>query len=404
MGYAVIDLADSTTASLAYAGIRDSVDVIALLQPLLIEQDPQADGIYTVKFPAVFERNLAPITPVECNYVTVINNFLFIASTPGQLQLVRNPTGVLSNQPDFKRCMQQHSAEAAHFIYQTSTTLAMLPSSLNTLVGGCGSFSIDIEWLNPERQLITIALPITSSKALNSIAPPEKTEIADPTADVAAAQGQSWTVINHNTNEKETLRCDAGGMSLVDATGKTLWNIQDLGPVLGDIVQIDALKNNKLQYAFTTQTGLYIVDRNGNYVAGFPYFPKPQTTSSLLAADYDNTKKYRLIFAMGDDMLVNMGVDGKPTSGWKYQPKNMGAPVVAVKTAKVGSDDVLFAVSANGAMQLLKRTGEVKALCSTLLENYNGGAISVVPGADLNSTSIVYSTAAGERTAQISVQ
>ena len=99
-----------------------------------------------------------------------------------------------------------------------------------------------------------------------------------------------------------------------------------------------------------------------------------------------------------------MGVDGKPTSGWKYQPKNMGAPVVTVKTAKVGSDDVLFAISSNGAIQLLKRTGEVKAGCSTLLENYNGGAVSIVPGADLNSTAIVYSTASGERTVQISAQ
>jgi hypothetical protein len=174
--------------------------------------------------------------------------------------------------------------------------------------------------------------------------------------------------------------------------------------VLGDVVQIDALKNNKLQYAFTTSSGLFIVDRNGNYLNGFPYYPKPPTTSGLLAADYDNTKKYRLIFAIGDDMLINLGVDGKPTSGWKYQPKNMGSPVVAVKTAKIGSDDVLFAVAANGAIQLLKRTGEVKASSSTILENYDGGAVSIVPGADLNSTAIVYSTASGERTVQISAQ
>lgn len=404
MGSAVIDIADSATAAVAYIGIRDTIDVITLMQPLLVDQGPQADGIYKVKFPAAFERNLAPVTPVECNYITTYKNFVFIASTPAQLNLIRNSSASLSNHSDFKRCLQQHNPEAARFIYQASGTIALLPSAINTLVAGCGSFAIDNEWVGNNRQLISIALPIQSSKAIASVAPPEKIEISEPVSTDIPAQGQTWTVVNHNTNEKETLRSDGQSMTLLDAAGKTLWNLSDLGPVLGDVIQIDALKNNKLQYAFTTAKGLFIIDRNGNNLTGFPYLPKPPTTSTLLAADYDNTKKYRLIFAMGDDMLVNMGVDGKPTSGWKYQPKNMGAPIVAVETAKVGNDDVLFVVSSNGAIQLLKRTGEVKANCSTILESYNGGAISVVPGNDLNSTSIVYRTAAGEQTAQISAQ
>jgi hypothetical protein len=229
------------------------------------------------------------------------------------------------------------------------------------------------------------------------------TMIEEPT-ETPQTSGNSWTVINHNTQEKEQLTGDArGNLTLKDASGNTLWTRNLGSPILGDVVQVDALKNNKLQYVFTTESGLYLIDRNGKDVSGFPYLPKPSITSPLLVADYDNTKKYRLIFAMGDDMIINMTIDVKMTSGWKYQPKNTGSSVKAIKSAKIGSDDVLFAVSENGSIQLLKRTGEEKETCSSLLENYNGGQISIVPGTEINGTAIVYSTAAGERTTQIRV-
>jgi hypothetical protein len=233
-------------------------------------------------------------------------------------------------------------------------------------------------------------------------APEPLQALVEESTEISQSAGHSWTVINHNTQEKELLECDEHGkLSLKDASGKVLWT-RNLGtPVLGDVVQIDALKNNKLQFVFTTESGLYLIDRNGKDVTGFPYLPKPPITSPLLVADYDNTKKYRLIFAMGDDMILNMSVDGKMTSGWKYQPQNSGGAVKAIQSAKIGSDDVLFAVSTNGSIQLLKRTGELKSACSTTLENYNGGKISIVPGPEINGTAIVYSTPAGERTTQI---
>ena len=405
VGTAVMTQPDSSNASVAFVGMRDSVDVMALLEPLLLEQTPQTQSIYTVKYPAAFERNTLPTVPLEHNYIMQWKQFVFTASTPSQLQLIQQSMNGLKQEPAFAKALKHSNSTAARTYYQISSTTTLLPSALTELLKHQGNYAVSIEDTPGQKSLIAIGLDIRTSAAANRVEAPEPmlTMIEEPT-ETPQTSGNSWTVINHNTQEKEQLTGDAkGNLTLKDASGNTLWTRNLGSPILGDVVQVDALKNNKLQYVFTTESGLYLIDRNGKDVSGFPYLPKPSITSPLLVADYDNTKKYRLIFAMGDDMIVNMTIDGKMTSGWKYQPKNTGSSVKAIKSAKIGSDDVLFAVSENGSIQLLKRTGEEKETCSSLLENYNGGQISIVPGTEINGTAIVYSTAAGERTTQIRV-
>lgn len=405
IGIAVMNLPDSSNASVAFIGIRDSTDVMSLIEPLILEPTPQTDRIFTVKFPAILERNTLPTVPIEHNYIMQWKNYVFTASTPSQLQLIQQATNELLKDKAFAKALQHSNTSAARTYYQTGSTATLLPAALTDLLQDLDNYTVNIEQATGEKSLVSIGLDIRTSGSPEPVRAPEPLQtIVEENTDQPQASASSWTVINHNTQEKEQLECDARGkLSLKDASGKVLWTRNLGSAVLGDVVQVDALKNNKLQYAFTTNSGLYLIDRNGKDVTGFPYLPKPPITSPLLVADYDNTKKYRLIFAMGDDMILNMSIDGKMTSGWKYQPKNTGSTVTAIKSAKIGSDDVLFAVSGNGSIQLLKRTGEEKTTCSSMLENYNGGKISIVPGAEINGTAIVYSTAAGERTMQIQV-
>jgi hypothetical protein len=405
VGTAVMTLPDSSNASVAFVGMRDSMDVMLLLEPLLLEPTPQTQNIYTVKYPAVFERNALPTVPLEHNYIMQWKQFVFTASTPSQLQWIQQSMNGLVKEPAFAKALQHANSSAARTYYQVGSTTTLLPSALTELLKHQGNYAVSIEDTPGEKSLIAIGLDIRTSATPARVEAPEPLlELIEEPAETPLPSGSTWTVINHNTQEKEQLTGDAkGNLTLKDASGKILWTRNLGSPILGDVVQVDALRNNKLQYVFTTASGLYLIDRNGKDVSGFPYLPKPPITSPLLVADYDNTKKYRLIFAMGDDMIINMSIDGKMTSGWKYQPKNTGSSVKAIKSAKIGSDDVLFAISENGSIQILKRTGEEKSTCSTLLENYNGGLISIVPGTEINGTAIVYSTAAGERTMQIRV-
>jgi hypothetical protein len=302
--------------------------------------------------------------------------------------------------------LAQRNESSGRFVFQSKPEIALLPPALMALLQSASHWGITTEINHPNQLLITIGLPIRIKDA-PAVQPPTAEEpIAGEQAasSETASTGQSWTVTNHNTQEKETLRHDGKNtLELMGADGKSLWTFEVQGPILGDVVQLDALKNNKLQMAFATESGIYILDRNGNAMPGFPLLPKPPVTSPLLVADYDKTKKYRLIYGVGDGMLLNVGVDGNPTSGWKFQAVG-NQEITAVKTAKIGSDDVIFAFTNQGSILLLKRTGEAKAICTSVLEGFDGKTIDIIAGGDLTTTSIVYSSGAGVKTVQLSVQ
>jgi hypothetical protein len=406
-GIAVIELGDSLSEALSFFGISDSSNVINLLKPVLNNQATPADGIYTVALPQAFMRNAIPSLTIENNFVMQWEGFLFSAASAQSLKAIRNGSKKLSDKNDFASFLSQSGKSSGRFVYQSNSEVALLPSSLSALIDGSGSKSFTTELSQPQQILISIAIPIRIKESAPIEAPaiPEPTAEINQSADATTTNEQSWQVINHNTQEKENLRLTKENkLELLGADGKLLWSIDiDGGPILGDVVQIDALKNGKLQMAFTTESAVYILDRNGNALPGFPYHTKPPITSPLLVADYDNTKKYRLIFAAGDGMLFNLGVDGNPTSGWKFN-STVSEKIISVKTQKIASDDVLITASDQGSVQLLKRTGETKAKCSSKLEGFDGKTLDIISGNDFSTTSIVYSCGSSAKTVQLSVE
>jgi len=405
-GIAVVELSDSLSEALSFYGVSDSSNVIELLKPILTNQATPADGIYSVALPQAFMRNAMPSLPVENNFVMQTGGFLFSASSTQALRAIRSAAKKLSEKSDFNSMLIQSSKTSGHFVYQSKSEVAILPASLTALIEGSGIRSFTTEWSQPQQTLISISLPLRIKEVAPIQAPeiPEPAALPEQSAETSITSERSWSVINHNTQEKETLRHNnTKTLELIGTDGKSLWSIEIEGPVLGDVVQIDALKNNKLQIAFATESALYILDRNGNPLPGFPYHTKPPITSPLLVADYDNTKKYRLIFAAGDGILFNMGVDGNPTSGWKFSNAD-NEKIIAVKTQKIGSDDVIITVSDQGNVQLLKRTGETKTKCTSKLDGFDGKTLDIISGNDFSTTSIVYSCGSTAKTVQLSVE
>jgi hypothetical protein len=404
-GCAVIEVSDSLSESVSFIGISDSTNVIELLLPLIGNQPVPDDGIYTVSKPLAFQRNSMPTISMEPNFVTQYNGFLFLSSSQLPLRAIRNSEKRLSENQSYQALLSQSSKQTGRHIFQNNPDISILPSSLLALIEGMEHWCVTTEQNSAGK--IVISLGITyKTKDSKPVQAPEVSEPTEPinlepTAPIA--QDRNWSVVNHNTQEKETLRNNGSTLELLGADGKSLWTVEIEGPVLGDVVQIDALKNNKLQMAFATEKALYILDRNGNPLPGFPYHTKPPITSPLLVADYDNTKKYRLIFAAGDGMLFNFGVDGNPTSGWKFS-NSASEKIIAVKTQKIGSDDVILTVTDQGNLQLLKRTGETKVPCTTKLDGFDGKTLDIIAGNDFSTTSIVYSAGSSAKTVQLAVE
>ncbi len=165
--------------------------------------------------------------------------------------------------------------------------------------------------------------------------------------------------INHNSKERELICTDAANsLYLLNAKGNKLWKKKLPEEILSGIHMVDAFKNNKYQMLFNTSTHLYLVDRNGNDVEGYPVKLPSQATSGLSLYDYENNKDYRIILPCGNS-IYNFDISGSLHTGFK--PVKTVHPVkLPVQYTRIGANDYLVALDSEGAIIIFNRRGEIK--------------------------------------------
>jgi hypothetical protein len=150
-------------------------------------------------------------------------------------------------------------------------------------------------------------------------------------------------VENHYTHEKEIMVQDeANNLYLINNMGRVLWKKPLPGKILSEIYQIDYYENNKLQYLFNTENKLYLLDRNGNYVAKYPFTLPSKATNGISVFDYDNNRDYRIFLALEDQKIYLFDKSGARISGWNI-PLTEGVvtqPVQFFRTS--GKDYIVF--------------------------------------------------------------
>lgn len=164
-------------------------------------------------------------------------------------------------------------------------------------------------------------------------------------------------LINHRSKKRDIVVQDKDyRFYLLDANGKILWKRTLDGPIMGSISQIDIYKNNKLQMVFNTPKSLYILDRLGNDIDGFPIALKEAASAPVGVFDYDENRKYRLVVPCGR-MAYNYGIDGKLVKGWKFK-KSEANLISQPQHFAVAGKDVIITLSEDGKLFQLNRRGE----------------------------------------------
>ena len=177
---------------------------------------------------------------------------------------------------------------------------------------------------------------------------------ADTTLRIAPA-----VVRSHVDRSLEVLVQDAANrLYLLGSNGKLLWRRWMEKPVTGEVHQVDYLKNNKLQYVFTTERNLYLLDRNGNPVGNFPVrVPAPAPLQTATVFDYDNTLDYRFL---AQDLVGNLFLydkTGKLLDGWN--PLRLGYRLASpVRHLRIRDKDYLIAPQLDGKVHALNRKGK----------------------------------------------
>ncbi|MFQ5335586.1 MAG: DUF3352 domain-containing protein, partial [Flavobacteriales bacterium] len=175
--------------------------------------------------------------------------------------------------------------------------------------------------------------------------------------DTAVVAGP-FLVINHYTHADEILVQDkTGAIYLISNTGKILWKRALPEMMQGGVHQIDVFRNGKLQMLFSSENYIWLIDRNGNDVSGFPIKLESPAANPVALFDYDKTLKYRMLIACRDKKIYNFDQTGRMVKGWN-QVKTTEPVLAELQHTIVGGKDYIIAVDSSGKVYAVNRRGE----------------------------------------------
>lgn len=202
-----------------------------------------------------------------------------------------------------------------------------------------------------ETETETITEPKQNSTANSTLLTPNWSIALDAPATI-----NPQIVKNHYNGEDEIFIQDENNqIYLISNSGKILWKKPIDGTIIGNVHQVDMLKNNKLQMAFVTENKLYIVDRNGNNLKGYPKTLSKKAIVGLSVFDYDKNKNYRFMIPTADADILLLNMQGEVPSDWNYSgSSNITTPLQYFNLK--GKD---YIVTADGEKAIiLNRRGE----------------------------------------------
>jgi hypothetical protein len=200
-------------------------------------------------------------------------------------------------------------------------------------------------------------------------------------------------VKNHVTNDKEIIVQDANNtLYLITQSGRELWKIPIDEPIFGEIYQVDAYKNGKLQYFFTTKNSLHLIDRLGNYVDNFPIPLRSEAVAEAGLFDYDNNLDYRILVACKDKKAYLYDIEGKIVNGWNFEGSEHEALSTPQHFRYNTKDFIVF--QDRHKLYVLDRTGDYRAETEAIF-NFSTNPVFFEPAHGDNKSRFVCTSNSG---------
>ncbi len=177
-----------------------------------------------------------------------------------------------------------------------------------------------------------------------------------------------FLVSNHNTkNQNIIVFDDLNNMYLIDADGSILWKKKVDGKPISEVHEVDFYKNRKIQYLFNTGNHIYLIDRKGRNVTGYPKKLHSKATNGVVVFDYLKNKDYRLLLAQSDKRIYNYSIKGKEISGWK-KPRTSNIVVDPVNRLLANKKDYIIITDIEDAIKIVDRKGNRRIKVSSKLK------------------------------------
>ncbi|MES2140707.1 MAG: DUF3352 domain-containing protein [Bacteroidota bacterium] len=335
------------------------------------------------------------------NYYTSIEDYIVFANSKEALQNFIDDfenNKILGNNKNYKIFSENLSIESNVYLYSSIARSANIYSAFVT-----DELAKDIEnKLDLFHKFEAVGIQFSATKKLfystaylkyNPKYKQESGTMWESQLD-STVSSKPFVVINHTDKSKEiVIQDDANKLYLISNTGKIIWTKQLSEKIMSDIVQVDAFKNNKLQLLFNTHNQICMIDRNGNYMKGFPVKLESAATNAISVVDYEKNRDYRIFVACENKKIRCFKSNGEENKAFKFNKTN-NKVFVPLQHVSVENKDVLCAVDEKGKIYLLNRQGEIY---SNKTENLTEGIrdFYIEPGKDFNKTTVIAANALG---------
>ena len=337
------------------------------------------------------------------NYYTAIEDYIVFANSSEALQSFINDfenNKTLANDKNYKLFSENVSAEANIYLYSSIARSTNIYSAFVT-----NELVKDIEnKLELFHKFEAVGMQITASNKLfysnvylkyNPKYKQESGTLWESKLDTTLSS-KPYLVINHNTRAREIfVQDDANTIYLISATGKIIWK-KTLGekimsdPSAGSgqgVIQIDALKNNKLQILFNTRNAIYLFDRNGNVMRGFPIKLESPATNAISVFDYEKNRDYRIFVACENKTVHSFKPNGEEVTAFKFG-KTDNRVHLPLQYFNIDNKDYLCVVDVKGKIYIVNRQGETRIkIKETLPQGTHNFYIDL--GKDYNKSHII---------------
>lgn len=172
---------------------------------------------------------------------------------------------------------------------------------------------------------------------------------------------KAQSVRNFYDNSLEFLLLDsANRLHLVNKDGLVLWQKALDGHLVSDIHQIDYYRNGKLQYFMATANSLYLIDRNGNPIPGYPLsLSESARIAHASPVDYDNSRKYRWWLVDTEGKMYLYDIQGNLLEGWKGLDAG-GKVLLPPQHIRIKGKDCMMVFLEGGKALQFNRRGELQ--------------------------------------------
>ena len=106
-------------------------------------------------------------------------------------------------------------------------------------------------------------------------------------------------------------------LCLQDENGKDLWGIPFKHPICGFVQEADYFNNGKIQFLFAADTKLYLIDRLGRFVSGFPVDLGKKVAVGPKLYDFTGAKGYTAMVLFKDNTVGYVDLHGRTVASWK---------------------------------------------------------------------------------------